>query len=106
MEGNPPDVLVLGLKRSAGNHMKFYFSTYERLVKVEIAYINRIREYKQRLVGVVASALLAALIGFASFLSAAAYARYGEDVERYWDAYDQSVYHPVRDLLFWWLPDW
>ncbi len=76
------------LKRKLGNHIKFYYHRYENLVKVEIAYINKIREYKQRVVGLIGSLVLALMIGVANFFSNLLYNKY----KLYWEDDTESFY--------------
>ena len=60
-------------KASLNPHIKMYYFDYQRLMKLEIAYIDRITEVKLQILAVIGSGIIALLIGVANFLSSWAF---------------------------------
>ena len=78
--GKAPEGLLTTFKKTLGKHMKENFYVYQKEIKEEIAHIQRILDLKARMIALMGSLILSALIGVANFASQYLYGFYmGDD---------------------------
>ena len=70
---DPPHGLLLLLKNGPGNHIKANRYKYQMALAKEIGRIERIKELRTQMVGLIGAAIASKLIGIASFISCALY---------------------------------
>ena len=71
--GEPPHGVLLMLKGGPGKHIKANRYEYQMALGKEIGKIERIKELRAQMIGLIGTAIVSGLIGIAGFISRALY---------------------------------